>query len=198
MSIDGTVNIMMDPAEMAAVQRQVEGYNADLRARGIVGERDMGQDKYLKLLVTQLRYQDPQNPMQNHEFAAQMAQFSSLEQMTKMNSNMEKAISSARMSESYAMLGKEVSWYNTDARELASGVVKAIILSDGHPMLRVGNTDIEPSSITGVRIPPPQEVAADMMRSSRAYESMARRVPEAAEESAEDTADAETVADAAY
>jgi len=190
MSIDGVtnLNIMMDPAEMAAVQRQVEGYNADLRARGIIGERDMGQDKYLKLLVTQLRYQDPQNPMQNHEFASQMAQFSSLEQMTKMNSNMEKAISSARMSESYAMLGKEVSWYNADARELASGVVKAIILGDGHPMLRVGNVDIDPASITGVRIPPPQELSADTMRSSRAYETMARRVPGAAEDT-EDAAD---------
>ncbi|MDR2734545.1 MAG: flagellar hook assembly protein FlgD [Spirochaetota bacterium] len=191
MSVESVANIMMDPAEMAAVQRQVEVYNADLKARGIVGERDMGQDKYLKLLVTQLRYQDPQNPMQNHEFASQMAQFSSLEQMTKMNSNMEKSISSARLSESYAMLGKEVSWYNADTRELASGVVKAIILGDGHPMLRVGNTDVDMAAITGVRMPPPQEVSADTMRSSRAYETMARRVPgaEDADTSAEDAVD---------
>jgi flagellar basal-body rod modification protein FlgD len=46
---------------------------------------ELGKDEFLQLLVTQLRYQDPLNPMQAEDFAAQLAQFSSLEQL--MNAN---------------------------------------------------------------------------------------------------------------
>ena len=50
------------------------------------GSRDsVGKDAFLKLLVTQLRNQDPTNTLQPHEFAAQLAQFSSVEQLTTLN-----------------------------------------------------------------------------------------------------------------
>lgn len=147
------ISTTLDPAQLAATRRQVEMHNAELKAKGINTEKDLGQDKYLKLLVTQLRYQDPQNPLQNHEFAAQMAQFSALEQMTKMNSSMEKVIASARAGESYNMLGKEVAWLNADTNEMQRGVVKAIVLADNRPMLRVGSIDVDPSRIASVTLP---------------------------------------------
>ncbi len=49
---------------------------------------DLGRDEFLKLLTTQLQYQDPMEPMQNSEFTAQLAQFSSLEQLFGVNENL--------------------------------------------------------------------------------------------------------------
>jgi flagellar basal-body rod modification protein FlgD len=47
--------------------------------------RDLGRDQFLELLVTQLRHQDPLSPLAPDQFAAQLAQFTSVEQLTKLN-----------------------------------------------------------------------------------------------------------------
>jgi flagellar basal-body rod modification protein FlgD len=52
------------------------------------GSTDLGRDEFLKLLITQLRNQDPLSPLEPHEFAAQLAQFSSVEQLTQLNEEM--------------------------------------------------------------------------------------------------------------
>ena len=51
-----------------------------------VGNNQMGKDAFLKLLLTQLKNQDPTNPMESHDMAAQLAQFTSLEKLTNIDS----------------------------------------------------------------------------------------------------------------
>lgn len=75
----------------------------------------LGKDDFLKLLVMQLRFQDPMNPLKGTEFAAQLAQFSSLEQLSNINTNLTQSLQSNELLSqsinnalSATMIGKEV------------------------------------------------------------------------------------------
>lgn len=57
------------------------------------GTKDLGEDQFLSLLVTQLKNQDPLQPMQNTEFVTQLATFSSLEKLTSIESILKKSLS---------------------------------------------------------------------------------------------------------
>jgi len=86
---------------------------SDIQERDIKsnGNNKMDQDAFLRLLTTQLQNQDPLNPLDNTEFVAQLSQFSSLEQLTQANSNLQNmtlgidSVSSATMVD---MIGREV------------------------------------------------------------------------------------------
>ena len=75
------------------------------------GSGAMDKDAFLMLLVTQFQYQDPLNPMEDKEFVAQLAQFTSLEQSMAMNKNLESMLALQQSQQSlYAVnyIGKEV------------------------------------------------------------------------------------------
>lgn len=74
----------------------------------------MGKEDFLNMLTMQLRYQDPLNPMKNEQFAAQLAQFSSLETLQNINSNIQSQILlNQSMNNSYmiTLIGKDVKSY---------------------------------------------------------------------------------------
>ncbi len=68
------------------------------------GSKDMGQDDFLNLLVTQLKNQDPLKPMDNTEFVSQLAQFSQLEQSAKQAGLLQKSLDAQTASHQYALL----------------------------------------------------------------------------------------------
>jgi flagellar basal-body rod modification protein FlgD len=115
--------------------------------------KDLGKDQFLQILVTQLRNQDPMQPMQDKEFISQMAQFSSLEQMM----NMSKEVTSLRQSAGMvaAMIGKEVSWLETtDAGVIThTGVVNGIVWRDSVQYAKVGNLEVPIDEILSISEP---------------------------------------------
>ena len=64
---------------------------------GTTGKSIMGQDDFLKLMVTQLQNQDPLNPMDATQFASQLAQFTSVEQLSNINTTLQSSISASQL-----------------------------------------------------------------------------------------------------
>jgi len=88
----------------------------------------LGKDDFLYLLVTQLKYQDPLNPLDSTDFTSQLAQFSSLEQLENANKNLEQlkyAQIDMNNSQATAFIGKTVFAYG-DHVNLTDGVAKNI------------------------------------------------------------------------
>ncbi|MEJ6950219.1 flagellar hook assembly protein FlgD [Natronospora cellulosivora (SeqCode)] len=111
----------------------------------------LGKDAFLQLLVTQMRYQDPLSPMDNQEFIAQMAQFSSLEQMQNMNSNMEEFLRVETLSQGAALVGKNVEIIDSDSGQAISGVVEKVAFERGEVFAYLENgLKIDTSEITGI------------------------------------------------
>ena len=102
------LNTQMSSSDKFAVENAVNNFNKTLVQNGKKTSAELGKDDFLKLLITQLSNQDPTSPMENTEFISQMAQFSSLEQMTNMSSSFTKMASFITGSEAVSTLGKTV------------------------------------------------------------------------------------------
>lgn len=116
------LNTQMSAGEKAAVDNAVDLFNKANTVNGRKTSQELGKDDFLKLLITQLANQDPTNPMENTEFISQMAQFSSLEQMTNMSSSFRKMAEFINSSEAASTIGRRVDLDLGDA--MASGVVQ--------------------------------------------------------------------------
>ena len=95
--------------------------------------QNLGKDDFLKILITQLSYQDPTNPMQDKEFIAQMAQFSTLEQMTGMAKDFARLTSIISGSEAASSLGKSVEII--EGERAVQGMVAAVTRGDNPQVL---------------------------------------------------------------
>lgn len=127
----------------------------DIPVSGVNGpkrtpKKEMGKDDFLMLLTKQLQNQDPMKPMDNTEFVAQMANFSSLEQMANMNKSLQAFISNTNESykfQAMGMLGKKVTAQISGQTEVISGAVSAVRFKDGETIFKVGTQDVKSSEI---------------------------------------------------
>ena len=122
------MNAVVDAFRLSAedqtrVNQFVNDFNNKLNP-GRKPQQSLGKDDFLKLLITQLSYQDPTSPMEDKEFIAQMAQFSTLEQMTSMSADFAKLTAMITGTEASSALGKNVEL--VDGEQVIQGAVKAV------------------------------------------------------------------------
>ena len=97
-------------SDMFAINTRESAYMRELQKQGTVrmAKDTLDKEDFLKILVTQLTHQDPTNPMDDREFIAQMAQFSSLEQMQNLNKEFARVAGLVAMSQATSLIGRTV------------------------------------------------------------------------------------------
>jgi flagellar basal-body rod modification protein FlgD len=110
----------------------------------------LGKDDFLRILTTQLSHQDPSSPLQDKDFIAQMATFSSLEQMTNLNTAFDK-FSNRQMSQYASSIGKEVSWTPEGSTTPVMGVVNGVSIQDGNYFYMVGTDKVPMDQVTEIK-----------------------------------------------
>jgi len=102
----------------------------------------MGKDDFLNLLITQLQNQDPLNPTDSTEFTAQLAQFSSLEQLGNVNENLTELKhfqASINNSQAVALIGKAITAAGNSIQLTDDGAVQCDFSLDGDAAVVVAN-----------------------------------------------------------
>jgi len=135
-------------ADLAKTKAEVESINAALGQSATKKSHGaLGKDDFLKLLIMQLTHQDPSAPMNDREFISQMAQFSSLEQMTNMSTEFGKLKNLLQLNQAVNLLGKKVEV--TEGSKVVQGVVEAVSGQD-FPQLLVDGSYYDYSQLSKV------------------------------------------------
>ncbi|MGF7048746.1 flagellar basal-body rod modification protein FlgD [Paenibacillus sp. DS2015] len=117
----------------------------------------MGKDQFLKIMITQLQNQDPTQPLEDKEFIAQMAQFTSVEQL--MNISTQLSALNQSLGSVSGLIGAKVSWVvdgdqsTGGSSQINSGIVNSIIIRDGVQYASVGDLAIPVTKIIEIANP---------------------------------------------
>ena len=108
----------------------------------------LGMQDFLKILLTQLTYQDPLKPMDNQQFMAQMAQFTTLEQTQQLNDKIGQLISTQATLQSVGLIGKTIDASTSSGS--VTGTVTALTLDQNTPQLTIKTTT--GATLTGISL----------------------------------------------
>jgi flagellar basal-body rod modification protein FlgD len=144
--MDMNVNTALSAQDLATTKADVDTFNKTISS-GKTAKTSLDRDDFLKLLITQLQHQDPTSPVEDKDFLAQMAQFSSLEQMTNMSTGFKKLSGLLASSEASQILGKTVELRDGD--KLVRGVVDRVVRGEA-PLVGVNGGIYDFSQIESV------------------------------------------------
>jgi flagellar hook assembly protein FlgD len=93
---------------------------------------------FMKLMIEQLKNQDPMNPMKSDEFTSQMAQLNSLEQLISLNTTLTQQAEQSGLANATAMIGNYVEGLDANGT-MVSGYAERVEMIDSQPVLKVGD-----------------------------------------------------------
>lgn len=107
---------------------------------GASGFDRLGKQEFLKLLVAQLKNQDPMKPVDNQEFVAQLAQFAALETMQNLDKRLEELAQTQALGQAAGLLGKNVQARLADGTTLSGTVSQAQVAQGAVKLVVNGQT----------------------------------------------------------
>lgn len=131
----------------------IDSVGAVGRTDVVSAQASVGLDDFLNIFLTQLNYQDPLEPVDNREFLAQLAQFSSVELANRTNETTSAILDVSNLSQSIGLLGRTVNVQLETGS--SSGEVIAMSLVQGQPRLSVRQPDgsiisVSPTQVSSV------------------------------------------------
>ena len=109
----------------------------------------LGKDAFLKLLVAQLKYQNPLSPMDGTQFISQTAQLTMTEKLEELSKLSQASVLDANRRTAAELVGKTISYDN--GTNVVDGVVTSARMNGGNPILMVGRTEVPLGSVLEVR-----------------------------------------------
>ncbi len=122
----------IDPISTVGPSTQTTAQSSQTSATEAFG---MGFEDLLRIVLTQLTYQDPLKPMENFEFVSQLAQFSQIQQGQAANDSLQGLIQAAATGQATSLLGRKVDIPTGET--VLSGVVRSISFQSGEPRLTI-------------------------------------------------------------
>jgi flagellar basal-body rod modification protein FlgD len=145
-----TINTELSPQELSQLNMKVDGFNKKIKADNQGSKNSLDEADFMKLLITQLKTQDPTKPLDDKEFIGQMAQFTSLKQMNALGDSFKTLSKEFSFTKAVNLVNKWVSWTDEGGR-LNSGVVESVKVREGNTMLNIDNNDVPLEQIQEVR-----------------------------------------------
>jgi flagellar basal-body rod modification protein FlgD len=141
--INGIVSNTYDDKTARATSTYSSGTTTNAGASKSVAD----QDTFMKLLVAQLKYQDPSNPADSTQFLAQTAQFTQVEKLGQIADMMQ----AQQLIGASALVGRTVTYQDAEGVTHTGVVSKTKLNGDSEPTLVVGNMDVQLSKVTEVQ-----------------------------------------------
>jgi flagellar basal-body rod modification protein FlgD len=112
---------------------------------------NMGKDTFLKLLVAQLKYQNPMSPTDGTQFLAQSAQFTMVEKLESMETQMTSLVNMQQRMEASSLVGKDVTYLDQSTDKTVDGIVSSVDFSGDTPTVKVNGQVLAMTDINGVK-----------------------------------------------
>ena len=137
----------INPAD--AVPTPLSGMTTREAPQSTDANSELGQDAFLKLLVAQLKYQDPLNPADGAEFLAQTAQFTMVEKLADLEAQGQSTVTSQQQMQAAQLVGRQVTYVDATGN-LLEGVVESAEYTPDGQSLTIDGQAVELDNITKV------------------------------------------------